>query len=175
MNNQNYILGRFQSLLNLKITALRTRCHGNYSLYDVLYTGKDFIIIDFEGESYRSLSERRMKRSPLRDVAGMLQSFDFATRFALREEVKNGMIRPENLALMEQWGQLWSSWVSAAFLNSYLETASQDRFLPQGKQELNVLLDCYLLERTIQELGYHLDYRPELLDISLKRLVSSLH
>ncbi|CAH2571286.1 Trehalose synthase/amylase TreS [Planktothrix rubescens] len=175
LNNQNYILGRFQSLLNLKITALRTRCHGNYSLYDVLYTGKDFIIIDFEGESYRSLSERRMKRSPLRDVAGMLQSFDFATRFALREEVKNGMIRPENLALMEHWGQLWSSWVSAAFLNSYLETASQDRFLPQGKQELNVLLDCYLLERTIQELGYHLDYRPELLDISLKRLVSSLH
>lgn len=175
LSNQNYILGRFQSLLNLKITALRTRCHGNYSLYDVLYTGKEFLIIDFEGESYRSLSERRMKRSPLRDVAGMLQSFDFATRFALREEVNNGMIRPENLAQMEQWSKLWSNWVSAAFLNSYLETASQDRFLPQGKQELNVLLDCYLLERIIQELGYHLDYRPELLDISLKRLVSSLH
>jgi len=172
LGDQNYILGRFQSLLNLKITALRTRCHGNYSLTDVLYTGKDFIIIDFEGESYRSLSERRMKRSPLRDVAGMLQSFDFATRFALREEVNNGMIRPENLPLMEQWGQLWSNWVSATFLNRYLETASLDSFLPQGRQELTVLLDCYLLEKAIQDLGYHLDYRPELLDISLKRLVS---
>ncbi|MBE9145091.1 maltose alpha-D-glucosyltransferase [Planktothrix mougeotii] len=172
LGDQNYILGRFQSLLNLKITALRTRCHGNYSLTDVLYTGKDFIIIDFEGESYRSLSERRMKRSPLRDVAGMLQSFDLATRFALREEIKNGMIRPENLPLMEQWGQLWSNWVSAAFLNHYLETASSDHFLPQGRQELNVLLDCYLLEKAIQELGYHLDYHPELLELSLKRLVS---
>ncbi len=172
LSDQNYILGRFQSLLNLKITALRTRCHGNYSLADVLYTGKDFIIIDFEGESYRSLSERRMKRSPLRDVAGMLQSFDFATRFALREEVQNGMIRPENLPIMEQWSQLWSNWVSAVFLNHYLETASQDSFLPQGRQELTVLLDCYLLEKAIQQLGYHLDYRPELLDLSLKRLVS---
>ena len=82
------------------------------------------------------------------------------------------MIRPENLPIMEQWSQLWSNWVSAVFLNHYLETASQDSFLPQGRQELTVLLDCYLLEKAIQQLGYHLDYRPELLDLSLKRLVS---
>lgn len=172
LNDQNYILGRFQELLNLKITAMRTRCHGNYSLNNVLYTGKDFAIIDFEGEPYRTLGERRMKRSPLRDVAGMLQSFDFATRFALQEEVKNGMIRPEALPEMQIWGQLWSSWVSAIFLHHYLQTASQDSFLPKGKQEFKVLLDCYLLEKAMQYLGYHLDFRPELLEISLQRLIS---
>lgn len=172
LDDQNYILGRFQGLLNLKITAMRTRCHGNYSLNNVLYTGKDFAIIDFEGEPYRTLGERRMKRSPLRDVAGMLQSFDFATRFALQEEVKNGMIRPEALPEMQAWGQLWSSWVSAIFLSNYLKTASHDGFLPKDTQELKVLLDCYLLEKAIQYLSYHLDYRPELIEISLQRLIS---
>ncbi len=174
LNRQAEVLGRFQLVLHQKITALRTRCHGDYHLGQVLYTGKDFIIIDFEGEPDRSLGERRIKRSPLRDVAGMLQSFNYAATQALRQEVNSGMIRPENLALMEQWAHFWSRWVSAAFLNTYLETASKGSFLPKTKTELQVLLDAYFLEKVIYGLGYSLNNRPDWIEISLQWIMQLL-
>jgi maltose alpha-D-glucosyltransferase/alpha-amylase len=125
LDRQQEILGRYQLLLNQKITAMRTRYHGDYHLGRVLYTGKDFIIFDFEGREGRSLSERRMKRSPLRDVAGMMLSFDYAASHGLRSEIERGMIRSGELPLIKAWSRFWSAWVSAAFLNSYLETASK--------------------------------------------------
>ncbi|MFB8787505.1 MAG: hypothetical protein U7123_01310 [Potamolinea sp.] len=171
LNASEQIMGRFQLVLNKKITAMRTRYHGDYHLGQVLYTGKDFIIIDFEGKSSRSLSERRMKRSPLRDVAGMLQSFNYAATQGLRNEVESGMIRPENLPMMEAWSQFWYYWVSAAFLKSYLEIASKDSFLPTTQQELQVLLDAYLLEKVIYDLGYKLENRLDAVEIPLKQLL----
>lgn len=171
LSKHEYILGRFQSLLNLKITGLRTRCHGDYSLEEILYTGKDFWVIDFEGETYRTLNERRMKRSPLRDVAAMLQSLNYATRVALLNEVENGMIRPENVPEMEQWAKIWYNWVGAKFLGSYLEVAKEDGFLPKTKQELQVLLDSYLLERIIQSLDFHYNRNQQLIDIPLQQLL----
>jgi maltose alpha-D-glucosyltransferase/alpha-amylase len=171
LNQQEQIMGRFQLLLNQKITAMRTRTHGDYHLGQVLYTGKDFIIIDFEGEPARTLSERRMKRSALRDVAGMLQSFNYAASMALRNEEESGMIRFENFPIMEQWAQFWYSWVSTAFLNSYLATAGGASFLPKTKAELQVLLDSYLLEKVIYELGYELNNRPDWVEIPLRRIL----
>jgi maltose alpha-D-glucosyltransferase/alpha-amylase len=171
LNRQDQIMGRFQLVLNQKITALRTRCHGDYHLGQVLYTGKDFIIIDFEGEPARNLSERRMKRSPIRDVAGMLQSFNYAANMALRNEIESGMITPNALPIMEQWAQYWYSWVSATFLKSYLATASVDSFLPKTKSELQVLLDAYVLEKVIYELGYELNNRPDWVEIPLQRIL----
>ncbi len=171
LNRQEEFMGRFQLVLNQKITAMRTRYHGDYHLGQVLYTGKDFIIIDFEGEAGRTLSERRMKRSALRDVAGMLQSFNYAANLALRNEIESGMIRPENLPIMEKWAQFWYAWVSAAFLNSYLAVAKQDGFLPKTNAELQVLLDAYLLEKIIFDLGYKLDHRQNSVDIPLYQLI----
>jgi maltose alpha-D-glucosyltransferase/alpha-amylase len=172
LDRHDEIMGRFQLVLNQKITAMRTRYHGDYHLGQVLYTGKDFIIIDFEGDPTRSLNERRMKRSPLRDVAGMLQSFNYAARTALRNEQESGMIRPDDFPIMEQWAQFWYSWVSAAFLNSYLAVANQDSFLPRSQQELQALLDGYLLEKVIEELGYELNNRPDWVELTLQRLLS---
>ncbi|MFB2833112.1 maltose alpha-D-glucosyltransferase [Floridanema evergladense] len=171
LNRQEEFFGRYQLVLNQKITAKRTRYHGDYHLGQLLYTGKDFIIIDFEGEPGRSLSERRMKRSSLRDVAGMLQSFNYAAIQALHNEVENGTISSENLPLMQQWAEFWYRWVSATFLNSYLKIASQDSFLPKTKAELQVLLDAYLLEKLIYDLGYELKNRPNWVGISLQRLL----
>jgi maltose alpha-D-glucosyltransferase/alpha-amylase len=171
LNASEQIMGRFQLVLNQKITARRTRYHGDYHLGQLLYTGKDFIIIDFEGKPSRSLSERRMKRSPLRDVAGMLQSFNYAATQGLRNEVESGMIRPENLPLMEAWSKFWYYWVSAAFLKTYLEIASKDSFLPTTQQELQILLDAYLLEKVIYELGYKLEHRLDGVEIPLKHLL----
>jgi maltose alpha-D-glucosyltransferase/alpha-amylase len=115
-----------------------------------------------------------MKRSPLRDVAGMLQSFYSAATLALHNEVESGMIRPETVPIMEQWTQFWYSWVSAAFLNSYLDIASQDSFLPKTRAELQVLLDAYLLENAINELGYELHNHPDWVEIPLQRILNLL-
>ena len=125
LNNREMILARLKSILNQKITAMRTRTHGNLCLDEVLYTGKDFIIIHFEGDQTRPLSERRMKRSPLRDVAGMIESFYYSSRIGLRNEKESGMIVPDDLPLMEQWAQFFYTWSSVVFLKSYLAAAKR--------------------------------------------------
>ncbi|MBF2027411.1 MAG: maltose alpha-D-glucosyltransferase [Oscillatoriales cyanobacterium C42_A2020_001] len=169
--HQVVCLERFRLVLDQKITAKRTRYHGDYHLGQVLYTGKDFFIIDFEGETDRTVSERRMKRSPLRDVASMLQSFHYAANFALQSEVESGIIHAEQIPRMQQWVEFWEQWVSATFLNAYLATAQKDSFLPTTQQELQVLLNNYLLERAIDDLGYELNHPSERVRIPLSRIL----
>ena len=174
INQRELILGRFQEILNHKITAMRIRCHGNYSLEEVLYTGKDFIIIDFEGNSTRPLSERRMKRSPLRDVASMIGSFYYASRVALRNEEESGILRPDELPLAQHWQQFFFCWSSVAFLKSYLITSDHAAFIPKHPRELQVLLDAFLLEKVILELDYELRNRPDWIEIPLQRILDLL-
>jgi maltose alpha-D-glucosyltransferase/alpha-amylase len=126
-----------------------------------MYTGKDFYIIDFEGDTTRSLNERRIKRSPLRDVAGMLASFHYAANIALRDEMEHGTISAEQSSRIWQWQQYWKYWVSVVFLRSYLNTAKAGHFLPTAQIDLKILLDHYLLERCIYDLGYTLNRRSE--------------
>ncbi|GAB1544960.1 maltose alpha-D-glucosyltransferase [Scytonema sp. NUACC21] len=174
LNRQQEILERYQLIVNQKITAMRTRYHGDFHLGRVLYTGKDFIIHDFEGSEGRSLSERRMKRSPLRDVAGMLLSFHYAAQVGLRNEIESGMVRTEGLPLIAAWSQFWYGWVSAAFLNSYLLTAGEDTFLPSTTTELQVLLNAFIFEKTIYALGSEISARPDWVEIPLQLIVQML-
>ncbi|MEP0917416.1 maltose alpha-D-glucosyltransferase [Leptolyngbya sp. DQ-M1] len=164
-------LDQFRSVLNLKITAMRTRYHGDYHLGQVLYTGKDFLVIDFEGNTSRSLNDRRMKRSPLRDVAGMLHSFYFASSIALNNEISNAEFAPDQLENMKQWAEAWKQWVSTTFLDAYLEVAQQDGFLPQNSDELQRLLNHYLLEKAIFDLGKALTQYSSQLDIAMLRIL----
>ncbi|WP_235277374.1 maltose alpha-D-glucosyltransferase [Synechococcus sp. Nb3U1] len=179
---EDEIMSRFRLVLEQKITALRTRCHGDYHLGQVLFTGKDFVIIDFEGEPSRSLGERRLKRFPLRDVAGMLRSFHYAVSMALRQQLESGLINEDNRAAMMRWAQFWHRWVCAGFLAEYLQVASQkdsvppvrSAFLPRNLRELEVLLDAYLLEKAIYELGYELNNRPDWVEIPLRGILQLL-
>jgi maltose alpha-D-glucosyltransferase/alpha-amylase len=168
LDQEGKILDRFRSINDLKISGMRIRCHGDYHLGQLLYTGKDFFVIDFEGEPTRPLSERRIKRSPLRDVAGMLRSFHYAAHSALFSQRESGLIRPEDLAFLETSAQFWRLWVSAAFLKGYLSSASQGNFLPQTKREVQALLEIYLLEKAVYELGYELNNRPDWVPIPIQ-------
>jgi maltose alpha-D-glucosyltransferase/alpha-amylase len=165
------ILARFAALRGRRITALRTRVHGDYHLGQVLWTGKDFVIIDFEGEPSLPVSTRRIKRSPLRDVAGMLRSFDYAARTALRRQEEAGAFRAEDRPALEPWARAWERWVCATFLAAYLERAADGGFLPQGREELGVLLEAYLLEKAVYELGYELNSRPDWVQLPLAAIL----
>src|SRR5205807_6404302 len=121
------ILHIFCAALSKPIEATRTRIHGDYHLGQVLYTGSDFVIIDFEGEPARPLAERRVKQSPLQDVAGMLRSFHYAAYAPLLHD--NGKKLPhEPLQDLGNWAQYWQRWVSATFLKTYLEVSGNSNF-----------------------------------------------
>ncbi len=143
------------------------RCHGDYHLGQTLYTGNDFIILDFEGEPARTLAERRSKRSPLKDVAGMLRSFDYAVHVALRELDAKITNRDVYLA----WGRTWHTWICAAFLQAYLSSAQAGSFLPSARAELESQLDFFLLEKAVYELKYELNNRPDWVGIPLSAIL----
>ncbi|MEZ4297178.1 MAG: maltose alpha-D-glucosyltransferase [Polyangiaceae bacterium] len=150
-----------------RIAVDRIRCHGDYHLGQVLWTGDDFVIIDFEGEPARPLTQRRFKRCPLRDVAGMVRSFHYAGAAALRR----GRLRPEDIAVLRPWAAAWYDWVAAAFVESYLATAKGAAFLPKGEKDIAILLDFYIAEKCVYEVGYELNNRPDWLEIPLRGLL----
>jgi maltose alpha-D-glucosyltransferase / alpha-amylase len=155
---------RFQLLAGMKSSAMVTRIHGDYHLGQVLFTGSDFVIIDFEGEPARPLEERRKKRSPMQDVAGMLRSFHYAVYAPLLQQENQESPPDDGLG---SWAQFWQRWVSATFLKTYLEVARDAIFIPQEREELSLLLDGYLLDKAVYELGYELNNRPTWVRIPL--------
>jgi len=171
LDMEERILKRFQGILDRKITAMRIRVHGDYHLGQVLFTGKEFVLIDFEGEPARSLAERRIKRSPVRDVAGMLRSFHYASYALLTGEV-GGSVRSDDVKSLEPWADCWNGWVSSAFLQGYLAVAKEGAFLPRTREELSILLDTFLLEKAIYELGYELNNRPDWVKLPLLGILS---
>jgi len=168
------ILGRFHRVIDRRIGGSRIRVHGDFHLGQVLYTGKDFLIIDFEGEPLRPLSERRLKRPPLRDVAGMLRSFHYAAYLTLNEQVTSGIARPELYSRMEDWARYWYLWVSAAYLRGYLGEARSAQVLPQDPEEIKTLLSALQLEKAVYEVDYELNHRPEWVHIPLMGVVQML-
>jgi maltose alpha-D-glucosyltransferase/alpha-amylase len=166
------ILKRFQGILDRKITAMRIRVHGDYHLGQVLYTGKEFVLIDFEGEPDHSMSARRIKRSPLRDVAGMLRSFHYASHALLIGEVGGSVFRSGDVKSLEPWAVCWAGWVASAFLQGYVAVAGKGAFLPRTREELSILLDTYLLEKAIYELAYELNNRPDWVKLPLLGILS---
>jgi maltose alpha-D-glucosyltransferase/alpha-amylase len=146
------ILARFEPLLHQGIDALRIRTHGDFHLDQALWTGKDFVIIDFDGGHDVALSERRRKRSALRDVAGLIRSFHYAAYTGLYE----GIVRESDRARTQPWADMWHAWISATFMRGYRETAGAAVFLPRQREELSKLLEMSILSKAFVELGHEL-------------------
>jgi maltose alpha-D-glucosyltransferase/alpha-amylase len=165
LGSEQKILSHFEKIMSRKFSAMRIRIHGDYHLGQVLYTGKDFFIIDFEGEPARPLNERRWKRSALRDVTGMIRSFHYAVYVAL---LKESSVRPGDVPILKPWSDLWYRYVAGVFLRSYLSTAGNAPFIPLEKDELELTLKIFLLEKSVYELVYELNHRPEWVVIPIK-------
>jgi maltose alpha-D-glucosyltransferase/alpha-amylase len=155
LGREDEVLRRARRIFEHKITAERTRCHCDLQLDQLLNTGKDFYVIDLEAEADRPLSDRRRKRTPLRDVAGMMFSFGYAS-FAAAHRPN---LRPEDIPALVPWSRYWMFWVCVAFVQSYLATCLPCSFLPQRREELAVLLDFCLLKRAAHYL--HIDLRDD--------------
>jgi maltose alpha-D-glucosyltransferase/alpha-amylase len=162
---------RFQAIHDRRLDAVRIRCHGDYGLHDVLFTGKDFCILDFEGEPTRSISERRIKRSPVRDVACMLRSFEYASLAVLYGEVPGVIARREDWEALDVWARYWTRWVGAAFLGEYLRTAGDAPFLPKSRESLAVMLLTFVLDKAMSEVVYEINNRPNWLRIPLRGIL----
>lgn len=138
----------------------------------MLYTGRDFVLIDFEGEPARPLSERRLKRSPILDVAGMLRSFHYAASTTLLEQHERGLL--PDVARAEGWLRFWYGWVAAVFLQGYLHELTGTPLLPSDPAQLAILLEAYLMDKAIYEIRYELGHRPDWLAIPLRGVLELL-
>ena len=159
------VLECLSEIYKLKINASKTRIHGDYHLGQVLFTGKDFVIIDFEGEPGFSFNERRLKKSPLKDVAGMMRSFHYA---AFGKILLNENYRDRDMEFLEAWAEQWQHYVSRFYLGAYMERMGMGRDL---SPENDLLIRIFLIEKSIYELGYELNGRPDWAIIPLRGIL----
>lgn len=173
VNSEPQILDRFRDFFELETSTLRIRCHGDYHLGQVLYTGQDFVISDFEGEPARPLSERRMKHTPIMDVAGMLRSLHYAPYAALSRQ-QSKLLAEGDGGRLDPWVRFWSGWVSVVFLQAYLAIAGRASFWPGSQEEFQVLFDAHLLEKAVYEIRYELNNRPDWVKIPIRAVLEIL-
>jgi maltose alpha-D-glucosyltransferase / alpha-amylase len=172
LDRAEQILLSFRPLRDARMQSVRIRHHGDFHLGQMLWTGKDFMFIDFEGEPGRPIGERRIKRSPVRDVAGMLRSFEYASYAALFGQVAGVTPRPDLMASLERAADYWSTWAGAAFLRGYIQSAGAT--LPKSTTELRQLLDVFLMEKALYEVSYELNNRPDWVRIPLNGILKLL-
>ncbi len=172
------LLEHCRALLQVELTGQRIRIHGNYHLGELLYTGNRFVLVDFEGEAGRPLGERRVKRSPLRDVASMIRSFDYAVSSVLTGLASGrgrppGLIRAEDRPVLEAWGKAWVERVVREFVSAYSE-AVPPGLLPETVEGRRVLLDVLLLEKAMHEADAELTFRPDWAVLPLRAILRQL-
>jgi maltose alpha-D-glucosyltransferase/alpha-amylase len=158
------ILGQIARLLPTSIDVLKTRHHGDLHLGQMLIVKDDILILDFEGEPQRSLEERRQKRPPARDVAGVIRSIDYAATAAF---VRATAISSEGRDKVVHALDTWRERTTAAFLAGYREAMTDVRLWPAESELAERLLDFFLLEKGFYEIDYELANRPHWLHVPL--------
>lgn len=153
----------FKKILSENTSSKIIRIHGDYHLGQVLYTGSDFIILDFEGEPDKSLGQRRLKYSPLKDVAGMLRSFSYAAYAVLYNQYQNDKSLQTQL---EPWAKEWYNYVGRIFLDVYFDEI-KDADILESMDDLLPLMQVFLFEKAIYELGYELNNRTAWVNIPM--------
>lgn len=147
--------------------AVKMRIHGDFHLGQVLFTGKDFVMIDFEGEPAKPLSERKLKRCPLADVAGILRSFHYAIYTALHQKIT---VLPEVAQALQPWAEVWYYYIAGTFLRGYLQVVGGSGLVPNATEDLESLLKLYLLDKVVYELGYEINNRPTWIHLPIRGL-----
>jgi maltose alpha-D-glucosyltransferase/alpha-amylase len=170
LGQREALLARIAGHANDSAEGAKTRVHGDYHLGQVLLVQNDFVITDFEGEPTRTMEERAQKQSPLKDVAGMLRSFDYAMHGASFKFVAE---RPDARKAVESAGRQWQEHAAKAFLDGY-EDVARSAGLASPRAAAEGLLELFVLEKAVYELKYEVDNRPDWLRIPLHGLLNAL-
>jgi maltose alpha-D-glucosyltransferase/alpha-amylase len=169
LSRRSVILNSFKLRAEDGAYGQRIRIHGDYHLGQVLQVKTDYVILDFEGEPARPIAERRVKLSPMKDVAGMVRSLSYAAYSGL---IAHTARRTEDWSSLEPWARLWERSMGAEFLRAYRHTASDARFLPSSDDGFRRLLAVFLLDKALYELSYELNNRPTWVRIPLLGILS---
>ncbi|MFP4072586.1 MAG: maltose alpha-D-glucosyltransferase [Actinomycetota bacterium] len=173
VTSEKEILDKLKQVTAEKIECDRIRIHGDFHLGQVLFTGNDFYIIDFEGEPQRPLSQRRLKRLALRDVAGMVRSYHYAAVMSLHQVAETGLAEQTRVVL-DEWANAIHVWLSASFLMGYLGTVGDSDVVPSDPAHVRLLLDALIVEKAAYELEYEVNNRPDWVEIPLHGILNTL-
>jgi maltose alpha-D-glucosyltransferase/alpha-amylase len=165
------LIGRIRACAIMDAHVAKTRYHGDYHLGQVLLVHNDFVIIDFEGEPARTLEERRQKHSPLKDVAGMLRSFNYVAYAALLDATEE---QPPDFAQLEPHAREWERLAVNAFLMGYKQAARTSAAYPADPAHAHRLIELFTLEKALYEVRYELANRPKWVAIPVKGLLTIL-
>ncbi|HKY02178.1 MAG TPA: maltose alpha-D-glucosyltransferase [Burkholderiales bacterium] len=165
---RTHLLTRLQRLSFDVEGTVKTRYHGDLHFGQVLISQDDYLIVDFEGEPGRSLTERRRKHCPLRDLGGMIRSADYAARTVL---TRFGGNAPERSATLGGLVREWRQFVTFAFLHGYKQATQNVASVPRDKATLNNLIELFTIEKALYEMRYEMDNRPDWLDVPVSGLL----
>ena len=165
MESKDIIIDFVDQILTRPIESYRTRIHGDFHLGQVLVCQDDLTIIDFEGEPESSIKQRKIKHSPLKDVAGMIRSYHYAVSAKLFNAEETAGLDEK---VLERAAERWYRLIRETYLEEYLNYFGPGHSLFRNNNEINYLLQFHLLEKSIYELGYEINYRPTWVKIPLK-------
>jgi maltose alpha-D-glucosyltransferase/alpha-amylase len=174
LGHKGAIRERLDRIRATPISGEVIRVHGDYHLGQVLYTGRDLFVIDFDGEPGRARAERERLRSPMSDVASMLRSFHYAAFGGFTGELRGSRVRDEDRPALEPWADFHYYWSASAFLRAYFAEMGTSSLLPATRQDVALLLDIHLIEKALSELSYELDNRPQWVELPLRGLLAVL-
>jgi maltokinase len=162
------VLDVYEQLAEVDDAGAAIRIHGDYHLGQTMRTDEGWFVIDFEGEPMLPLEQRRRPSSPLRDVAGMLRSFQYAAQVGLRERGEEADAELAGLA------EVWEERVAHAFLEGYWSVDEARPLLPRTEEARRTVLDAFLVSKAVYEIGYEIGHRPDWVDIPTTALVRQL-
>ena len=171
MEAKDLILDFIDQVLTRPLFSYRTRIHGDYHLGQVLATEDDLVIIDFEGEPESTITQRKIKHSPLKDVAGMIRSYHYAVSAKLFNSAETSTIDP---IVLQRAADRWYKLIKDTYLEEYLAVFGTPHPLFKDTNEINYLLLFHLLEKAVYEIGYEVNYRPSWVKIPLKGIAEVL-
>ncbi len=169
---ENRILERLKRIFQQKINANKIRIHGDLTLINMAIVDDDFAILNFDGDPEQPFSQRRLLRSPAKDLASVIRSFDYAFRYVFKEDY--GYARNNNEALIETWLKIAYRHLAAEFLTAYRNSVEGSGLLPNSEQDLRILIDTFMIEKALQELRYELYNRPEMACLPMHWLLSKV-
>ena len=169
--SENSIVEQLNSLRVAKIESTRIRIHGNYDLRNIFRRGENLIITDYESDTTIPMDARRIMRSPLKDIAKMQRSIHYAAQEALVRYLKAA---PRDAQQLDDWVFLWYKICSAAFLGAYMEAAKESRLIPHEADTMKLVLNTFLLDECLDELGRELDLHSDLVIVPVRAMTELL-